>query len=358
MTNIPLPLELYGLNSTVINKQNDLGWDNFELAKVTAQHKDLYEVFSNKGKQKAEITGRLRYTATSALDFPVVGDWVVLLPTDEDLALIHGIVTRNSLIKRKKSGRVSESQALASNIDFALIVQSVNRDFNTNRIERYLSICLESDVVPWIVLNKIDLIPSTELENKLAALRKRIHQVPTFALSVQTGEGMEGFKNALLKEKSYCLLGSSGVGKSSLLNSIHTDARASIASIGTAERGKHTTTSRSLFLCANGSIFIDTPGIREVGLTDTNNGLQATFDSILMLSDRCKFNDCKHVHENGCAVIAALENGELNSESYEHFIKLQKEQAYFQSSVAELKQKDKGLAKRIKEAKRIKKNRK
>lgn len=264
------------------------------------------------------------------------------------------MLRRNSILERKAIGKLGQTQIIATNIDFGIIIQSVNRDFSINRIERYLTICNASKIDPIIVLSKIDLIEDSELNQLITQLKKRIKNVLLIPISNRTHLGIEELKSKLNKGKTYCLLGSSGVGKSTLINTIVGDQLVKTGEISESiDRGKHVTTHRELVVFENG-VLIDNPGMREVGITDNSAGFEMTFEEILNLSKECKYKDCTHTNEDGCAVLIALENNDLNPESYENFLKLEKERIHFESNARDRKKKGKELGKLIKNMKKNK----
>jgi len=328
------------------------GLESFDVGRVISEHKDRYIVKTVTCEYDAELVGNLRFTAESRHDLPAVGDWVAITEYDEGKALIHSVYPRHSILERKAVGTAHDTQIIATNIDYALIVQSVNRDFNINRIERYLTICYSSKVIPIVVLSKIDLIEEPELEQLLNSIRKRVKEVLIVALSNQTEVGIKKIKSELTRGKTYCLLGSSGIGKSTLINNLLGENRMQTGKISEAiDRGKHVTTHRELIISENG-ILIDNPGMREVGITNSASGLETTFDDILELSDNCKFKDCTHTNEIGCAILIAIENGEIEEESYSNFLKMEREREFLESSAEERKKKDKDLGKIIKQFKK------
>lgn len=347
-----------GYSQALEEYRKEEGLDTFEIGRIILEHKERYVVKTPSHEYDAELMGNLRFTATSRYDFPAVGDWVAFMKYDDDKALIHAVYPRHSIIERKAVGKAGQVQIIASNIDYGLIVQAVDRDFNLNRLERYLTICNTSGVQAIIILSKIDLISQAELEIIKNQIAKRIKNVPVLAVSSESIGYLE-VEKMIEKGKTYCLLGSSGVGKSTLLNGLLGKEEMKTAEISDAvNKGKHTTSHRELILLHNGGIMIDNPGMREVGITDTSGGLELTFDSILEYAQYCKYKDCTHVHEKGCAIIEALENGEIDEEAYDNFRKMEREKIHFESDVQEKKKKDKELGKMIREVKRHQKNNK
>jgi ribosome biogenesis GTPase / thiamine phosphate phosphatase len=353
---IVMKLEDLGYNSEFENYRIAEELDSFEVGRIISEHKERYILKNDKNEFEAELIGNLRFTARDRSDFPAVGDWVAFSEYDEDKGLIHAIFPRKTMIERQAVGKYGEKQIIATNIDFAFILQAVDRDFNLNRIERYLTMCNAAKVEPIIVLNKIDLIDESQLNDILQEVKQRIMQFPIIAMSNESGTGIEEIRSHIFAGKTYCLLGSSGVGKSTLLNHISGKDLMKTNTIGEGtQRGKHVTSHRELVVLDSGGILIDNPGMRELGIADAAAGLEMTFDSIFNLSQSCKYKDCTHTHEKGCAVILAIENGEIESAAYENFLKMGKEKDYFESTQEEKKKKDKDLGKIIKHFKKERK---
>ena len=326
---------------------------DFEIGRVVSEHKERYIVKTEKGESEAEITGNLRFSASSRLDFPAVGDWVALINYDPDFSIIHKILPRFSIITRQAVGQKSEIQIIAANIDVAFLVQAVDRDFNINRFERYLTICYSAKVNPVIVLTKTDLINDSKLAEITDSIRQRIKNVPVIAISNETQNGYEALKMIIEKGKTYCMLGSSGVGKSTLVNHLSGKNRMRTEAISdSTNKGRHVTSHREMIVLENGGILIDNPGMREVGIASSSGGLEITFDMIVSLSKNCKFKDCTHTSEVGCAVLEAVENGEMDNNSYENYLKMEREKAHFEATVAEKRNRDKQFGKIMKNYKK------
>lgn len=350
-----MTLEELGYYNKLEEYSKEQKLDDFEIGRVIAEHKDRYIVKTIKAELEAEITGNLRFSAISREDFPAVGDWVALTTYDSDSAIIHKILPRFSIIKRQAVGQFGEIQIIATNIDYAFLVQAVDRDFNINRLERYLTICYSSKVSPIILLNKTDLIDEQRISEILESIKLRIKDVPIIAISNETQNGYEALRKTIEKGKTYCMLGSSGVGKSTLLNNLsgRSIMRTDLISQSTS-KGRHITSHRELIVLDNGGILVDNPGMREVGIVDSALGLETTFDIIFSLSKNCKFKDCTHTSEIGCLVLEALEKGEIDENSYENYLKMGKEKIHFESSVVEKRKKDKDFGKMIKNYKKDK----
>lgn len=322
----------------------------FSLARVVAVHKDNYTVRNEKSEIPAEVTGKLLYGTESNLDLPAVGDWVyVQYFNGNTFAIIQEILPRKTLLKRKAAGKIIEYQPIASNIDTAFIVQSLDHDFNLSRLERYLTMVNETHIKPVMLLSKSDLISAGELEQKISEIISREADSDIIAFSNKTGKGLDDIRNILEKGRTYCLLGSSGVGKTTLINRlIGEDVYATAAVRGKDSKGRHVTARRQLIVLEWGGMIIDTPGMRELGNIGVRTGLDETFSDILSLAQNCHFKDCTHVNEPGCAVVKAVESGELSAQRYQNYLKLRKESAYLEMSYLEKRNRDKKFGKMVK----------
>ncbi len=343
----------YGYNELLERFRAENNLTPFSVARVIAEHKERYIIVSEQGECEAEITGNLRFTAMSREDFPAVGDWVAATIYDSGSALIHKIFPRSSVIHRQAIGAAGDIQIIATNVDFALLVQGADRDFNINRLERYLTICYNSRVEPIVVITKIDLFEENHISELLNSLRQRLPEIPVLAISSETQQGYAELNSLFQKTKTYCMLGSSGAGKSTLLNHLTGAEIMKTRSLSdSTNKGRHTTTHREMFILPNGALMIDNPGMKEVGIANAAAGLEATFDDIVQLSKQCRFKDCTHTSESGCAVRAAVENGGLDPDAFENFLKLEKEKEHYESTEAERKQKDKAFGKMMKNYKK------
>ena len=348
--------EAFGYNNKLEELRIKNNLTGFDVGRVVSEHKERYIVRSENGEFEAEIIGNMRFSAKSRNDFPAVGDWVAISQYDDNKVLIYNKFPRLNVIERQAVGKFGEKQIIVSNVDYAFIVQAADRDFNINRIERYLTICNTSNVVPIIVLNKIDLINKSELQIISETISKRIKQIPIFFISNKTKMGYDSLLNVIEKGKTYCLLGSSGVGKSTLINNIIGENIMQTNSISdSTKKGRHVTTHRQLFILENGGLLIDNPGMKEVGIGDVEKGLEITFNKIHELSSNCKYKDCKHINEISCAVIEAVEQDIIDKNSYETYLKLEREKQHFEMDSIEKRNKDKQFGKIIKQYKKDKK---
>ena len=353
-----MKLEDFGYNDKLQKLRVENNLSDFEIGRVIAEHKERYIVKTENGEYEAEITGNLRFSAKSRIDFPAVGDWVALKTYDTEFSVIHKVLPRLSMITRQAVGQFGEIQIIAANIDYAFLIQAVDRDFSINRLERYLTICYLSKVKLIIVLMKTDLINEQKITEIINSIKQRIKDIVVFAISNETQDGYEALKMTFEKGKTYCMLGSSGVGKSTLLNNLSGKTLMRTDSISqSTNKGRHITSHRELIVLDSGGILIDNPGMREVGIADTSGGLETTFDVIIRFSLNCKFKDCTHTNEIGCSVIEAVEKGEIEKKSYENYLKMEREKAHFESTIEEKRKKDKEFGKLIKNYKKdMKKN--
>ncbi|MBN2090574.1 ribosome small subunit-dependent GTPase A [candidate division KSB1 bacterium] len=355
-------------NNSVITSLKHLGYnewihhhckeflnDNFSIARVVEVNKNNYKVSDGEHTIFAEVSGKLLFNIENSMDLPTIGDWVVTQCFDDDsLAIIHQILPRKSLLKRKDPGKAVEFQLIAANIDYAFIMQSADDNFNLNRLERYLVMINESKIQPIIVLSKTDLLSDNELSEINDKIKRFNNKYLFLPISNVNDNGIKTLQNELKSGKTYCLLGSSGVGKTTLLNKLLGEELFEVNEVREKDRkGKHTTSRRQLICLESGSIFIDTPGMRELGNFTIGSGLEETFDEIVSLSRQCRFKDCTHTHEDGCAVIEAVETGIINPERYQNYLKIQKESAYYEMSYLDKRKRDKAFGKMIKNYKKI-----
>lgn len=346
-----IKIEDLGYSDFFESSRKKLKLDDFLAARVIAEYKELYKVKNENGEYLAKIKGKQIFKAASREDYPAVGDWVAITMPDSEHATIHAILPRKTIIKRKH-GPKNEAQVIAANVDVAFAVQSVDRDYNLNRFERYFSIVKDGGVKPAIILNKVDLISKEELDLKEAEIKERFKDVDFILTSMVTNDGLEELRSYIKNGKTYCFLGSSGVGKSTLINKlIGKDAIKTDDINVRSERGKHTTTRREMYVLENGGIVIDNPGMREIGMIDAQAGIDNFFDEINNLGKECKYKNCTHTQEPGCKVLPALESGELDKAKYSNYISLKKEAEYYGMTKQEKREKDKEFGKFIKRVK-------
>ena len=290
------------------------------LGRVLEEQRTQFTVITLDGRWSAQLSGRLLHPKTDRLERPVVGDWVVLRPVgNEKKAVIQSVLPRKTLLKRKAPGTDDAIQPLAANVDVAFVVTSANRDYNAKRIDRYLTLVLEAGARPYVLLTKADLDPDGSAG--LAAEIAEKH--PCLLISAQTGQGLPELRALLEPTQTYVFLGSSGVGKSTLINELIGSEELSTNGIRNDDRGRHTTTSRRLMALPNGALVIDTPGLREIQLdAEAASGLEARFAAVAELARACRFSNCAHETEPGCAVKEALAEGRLSPEDMASFVKL------------------------------------
>jgi len=332
---------------------DDMRQEDQGIARVSAVDRNSYIIRNEIGEIPAELAGKVLFHVESSVELPCVGDWVaVRYHNDDALAIIHGVFPRRTFLRRKRAGVEVDYQMIAANIDIAFIVQSCHFDFNLPRMNRYLVMAADGHVEPIVILAKTDLISPDELQQKLAAIRQAGITTRVIALSNITGSGFDEFHQILIPGRTYCLLGSSGVGKSTLINHlIGRDALDTKAVSGTGE-GTHTTARRQLIVLDKGMMFIDTPGMRELGILGASDGLNKGFEDIIELSMACRYADCSHTQESDCAVLTAIAQGELSEERYSNYMKLRKESAHYEMSYLEKRKKDRAFGRFVKTVKK------
>ena len=323
-----------------------------DVARIVSVHKDSYTVSIGGERIFAELSGNLLYSTESATDLPTIGDWVYTnFYDDNSHAIIYGVFPRKTLLKRKASGKLVDFQLIAANIDVAFIIQSLNENLNLQRLERYLVMVNESGIEPVILLSKCDLLSKEDIDDIIASVVGIAPQSTVMAFSNLSQENIDSIVSSLKSGLCYCLLGSSGVGKTTLLNSIIGDDKFETQPVSKIQsKGRHTTTSRQLVRLESGAMIIDTPGMRELGSMFVDDGLNETFSEILELTHSCKFANCSHTNEKGCAILTAIEAGDLPKQRYQNYLKMKKESEFNQMSYLEKRKKDKNFGKLVKSA--------
>lgn len=322
---IMIDLTEYGWNAALAEAFEPSANEGLIPSRVVKQSRDRSTVVTAAGEVAAEVSGRFRHRAQGPAGFPAVGDWAAVRPVERGSCLIEALLPRRSCFTRKAAGEAVEAQVVASNVDSVFLVSGLDGDFNLRRIERYLTIAWSSGAEPVIVLNKADLRP--DLANVVAETALVAPGAPVVAVRALAEGGLDGLVPYLIAGRTVAFLGSSGVGKSTMINRLLGEDRFATASMSDAAagRGRHTTTARELVRLPGGALLIDTPGMRELGLWADDEGLDRTFDEIDGLAARCRFPDCGHEHEPGCAVREAVEAGTLDRRRWESFLKLRRE---------------------------------
>jgi ribosome biogenesis GTPase len=329
-----------------LNKKYELknyGWDEYfeacfaeyaskglHAARVAVEHRNYYELYSEFGELTAEKSGKLFYSTEDTHQLPAVGDWVVIkhMP-DEKKGVITDVLPRKTKFSRKKAGSTTEEQIVAANVDTVFIISSLNQDLNMRRMERYMALAWDNNVKPVILLSKADLCE--EVYAKLVEVQDRFAGVDVHIVSALQKAGLDDLLKFFEGNKTIAVIGSSGVGKSTLINGLLDWEKMEVSEIGLyKDKGRHTTTHRELTVVPGGGLIIDTPGMREIQMWEGAEGLSELFEDIEKLIVECKFSDCKHESEPGCAVKAAIKKGELDEERFKSYKKLLSEVSYFE----------------------------
>jgi ribosome biogenesis GTPase len=347
-------LKQLGFDDWFEEKQTRLLRSDCRPARISAVDRDSYLIRNESGEVRAELTGKFLFNANSGMEMPCVGDWVSVMYCNEGtFAVINDLLPRKTFLRRKTSGRAIDIQIIAANIDTAFILQSCDANFNIHRLERYLVMVNDGRIKPHLLLTKCDLMNASELDHLVSAVRQAHIDCPIHSISNRSGAGIAELRQMLEAGKTYCLLGSSGVGKTTTLNQLIGHEQFDTREVRDYDgKGRHTTTRRQLILMEQGAMVIDTPGMRELGTIGMGEGVDQSFLDITDLSSDCRFADCSHTSEEGCALLAALRDGRLSQERYDSYLKLSSESDFHEMSYVERRKKDKDFGRFIKTAKK------
>ncbi len=325
---VPMDRETLGWNSSFADLFAPFEEQGCAAARVAIQRKGHYLLYAPEGELRGEVTGKMQFMADGPLDLPVVGDWVaVRVRLEEQAATIVGLLPRKTCFLRKVAGRRNKDQVLAANIDLVFLVNGLDAEFNLRRMERYLVLAAEGGARPVLLLNKADVCP--DVASKVEQVRARAGDVPVHVTSATKGEGIDVIRGYLRRGMTCALLGSSGVGKSTLINQLlGYDYMKTLEVRETDEKGRHATSHRELIVLPSGGLVIDTPGMRELQLAGGGEGVQEAFDDITSLAEKCRFRNCRHEREPDCAVRMALDGGSLDPSHYTNYVMLLRELEY------------------------------
>lgn len=346
-------LSLYGWNDNLFQLKQTSQYKQLSHGRVSAVNKTNYEVITDSGLLLCELTGNVLY-GRSSFELPCTGDWIIFQPLDDNKGIIVDVLPRTRTLYRRKSGTVSEKQVIAAHVDKAFIVQSLDANFNVRRMERFMAQVLEENILPILILTKSDLEFNRQHVDE--SLKHIVRQIPVFFTSILSPDTILPVRKYIKAGETVVFVGSSGVGKSSFINALcdRTVFLTSTTSKSTG-KGRHTSTRREMVLMDDSGVLIDTPGVREFGLASDNPEVLADMFDVSALAEACRFENCTHIIEPDCAVIDAVNNGLLELEVYNSYLKLRKESWYFSSSEHEKRKKDKSFSRIGEDAKRMKK---
>jgi len=341
-----------------------LGWNDwFEqrtqcgpsdaVARVAAVDRDQLLLMDETGPFRAKLTGGFLHRHHSSQEFACVGDWVCVEKQPGDaLGSIHSLLERRTALRRLSAGDSIAYQMIAANVDYVIVVQSCHFDFNLKRLERYFVMVKDGGAEPYVLLTKTDLVEPAVLESQLSEIRSAGITAPVIALSNVTQEGLDDLRRLLLPGMTYCFVGSSGVGKSTVINQLVGRALLETKPVSGTGEGRHTTVRRELILLEGGALVIDNPGMREFGILGAEGGIGSSFSDITALASGCRYRDCAHTNEPGCAVLEAVQSGAISQGHYDNYLALRTESEFNQMSYAEKRKKDRDFGKYIKSAKK------
>ncbi|WP_165042902.1 ribosome small subunit-dependent GTPase A [Dysgonomonas sp. ZJ709] len=347
-------LNTYGWDDKLNQLKQESAHKALSHGRVTVVHRTCYEVISESGLHQCELTGNMMF-GKSDFELPCVGDWVIFQPFDDNKGIIVDMLPRERTLYRKKSGTIADKQAIASYVDKAFIVQSLDDNFNIRRAERFMVQILEEKIKPILVLNKADL--SFDKQKIEEHIKHIAHQMPVFFTSIHQPQTILQLREFIAKGETVVFVGSSGVGKSSLVNALCEKSVLLTSDISLSTgKGRHTSTRREMVLMEGSGVLIDTPGVREFGLAIDDPDSLAEMLEISDFTESCRFKDCEHINEPGCAVLEAVNCGILDPKVYESYLKLRKEAWHFSTSEHEKRKKDKSFSKLVDEVKKRKAN--
>lgn len=346
-------LSLYGWNDSLFQLKQISQYKHLFHGRVSAVNKTNYEVIAENGLLVCELSGNLLY-GSSSFELPCTGDWIIVQPFDDNKGIIVDVLPRKHTLYRRKSGTISDRQAIASHIDKAFIVQSLDANFSVRRTERFMVQVLEENIQPVLILTKSDLEFNQHQVDE--SLKHIARQMPIFFTSILSPETILPVRKFIQQGESIVFVGSSGVGKSSLINALCERTVFFTSEISKSSgKGRHTSTRREMVLMDDGGILIDTPGVREFGLASDNPEVLADIFDVSDFAGYCRFENCTHLDEPGCSVVEAVNNGLLELKVYNSYLKLRKESWYFSTSEHEKRKRGKSFARISNEAKRLKK---